>query len=292
MPCNSPIPQSRQFFSDSQKILRAVNIFVPNSMQKGTIVFLFGGYKEEPVNIDKIVVGTKGWSTIMDRPLTCNECQTIKDLVDFGWKIIVLDSMQFVAPDNTVHNEIWIDEFVEWINETFQEDQRGSSKNFMVGFSSGAYIVGLHLRHLAERKQNKPGMAGYGIFSYPVDLDQRYKKTKKTDFEPRHFKGKPILFLSGSKAEDKKGKDPDVDGYLNTRKLYEIARKADGTHLGWESLDTGHRIFEAKDSEGTSCVARIVHEWFNSYPNFKLPLDCGTLKERDIENPDGHNVKR
>jgi hypothetical protein len=289
MPCTCPMPQSRQFFSDSQKIVRAANIFVPKSVQKGTIFFLFGGYKEEPVNTDKIVVGTKGWSTTMDRPLTSDECQTIKDLTDFGWRVIVLDSMQFVAPDDTVHNEMWIDEFVEWINQTFTENQEGSSKKFMMGFSSGAYIVGLHLMHLAERKQKESTMAGYGIFSYPADLDQLYKKT---DFESRQFEGKPILFLSGSKTEDKKGKDPDVDGYLNTRKLYEIACKASGTQLGWEALDTGHRIFEAKDSEGISCVAKIIDEWFNSYPNFKLPLDCSASAETGVQNPDGYNVKR
>lgn len=260
----------------------------PKSKEEGTIIFFFGGYKEEPKHNDKIVVGTKGWSDIFNNPLTTPECQTIKDLIELGWKIIVLDYMQFVTPDNTLHNEMWLEEYVKWIEEIFPEEQNQSKKKFMVGFSSGAYIVGLHLIHLAEKKEKKPSIAGYGIFSYPVDLDQ---PNKKTNFESTHFEDKSILFLSGSKNEDKKGKPPDVDGYLNTRKLYENGCKSNNAQLGWESLNTGHRIFEAKDFEGRSCVAKIMNSWFKSYPDFKLPESIGASKENNIKNLNGHNVK-
>lgn len=61
---------------DREGISRPVHIFVNKSKEtKGTIAFLFGGYKYERTNT--IIVGTKDWSN-KDKPLKPKECETIQ----------------------------------------------------------------------------------------------------------------------------------------------------------------------------------------------------------------------
>jgi hypothetical protein len=248
----------KEYFQDSEKIWRAINIRAPESKEiKGTIAFLFGGYKEEPENMDKIVAGSKGVNTVGRAP-NSNEIKVIEGLVEKKWRVLLFDDMQYATPDGTVHNEMWIEDYMKWINSRFGKEKK---KNiFMAGFSSGAYIVGLHLQHLAT-PANTEAASAYGIFSYPVDvgMDAGHIK-KKSKFETSNFERRPTLFLSGSSTKDISSNPPRVNGYANTKAIYDIASKGTGTKHEQQDLDTYHSVFEDYKS-----VIEIVDEWFDQF---------------------------
>ena len=244
----------KEYFQDSEKIWRAINIRLPESKEiKGTIAFLFGGYKEEPKGMNKIVAGSKGVNTIGRAP-NSNEIKVIEQLVERKWRVLLFDDMQYATPDGTVHNEMWIEDYMKWINSRFGKEKK--EKIFMAGFSSGAYIVGLHLQHLAIHASTESASA-YGIFSYPIDVGHIKKKSK---FETGNFDGRPTLFLSGSSTKDVASNPPNVNGYKNTKAIYDIASKGTSTKHKWQDLDTSHRIFEDYES-----VIEMVDEWFNQF---------------------------
>jgi hypothetical protein len=281
MPCENIKPDIIEDFIDKEGISRPICIFVNKSITtKGTIAFLFGGYKYERTN--KIIAGTKGWSS-KDKPLNTNECVTIKELTDLGWRILVFNNMQFATPDNTPLNEMWIEDYVEWIDENFGSDE----KRFMVGFSSGAYIVGLHLKHLADG-QGRGKIPAYGMFSFSVEVGD---SNKKTDFSEIDFK-RPTLFLSGSSKLDNAANKPFVDGFKNTRTIYiNFGCRSEIRH-GWEALNSVHSIFSAEGKEGKKAITDIMDNWFDKYPNFpKSPLgnELYTSQDEGITNPDGCN---
>lgn len=193
--------------------------------------------------------------------------------------------MQFVTPDGTPRNEMWIEYYVEWIDKKFYDDE----KRFMVGFSSGVYIVGLHLRHLIDG-QGRGEIHAYGMFSFPVEVGNFYKKT---DFAEIDFHKRPTLFLSGSSKLDNSANKPFVNGFKNTRTLYtDFACHSELRH-GWQALESDHVIFEA-DTGGKEikrAVTNIIHNWFAQYPNLpKQPLaNKYYTSQEDIKNPDGCN---
>jgi hypothetical protein len=279
MPCENIKPEDTEDFVDGEGISRPVCICVNKSQgTKGTIAFLFGGYKYERNN--RIISGTKGWSS-KDKPLNSNECKMIQELTDLGWRILIFDNIQFVIPDGTPLNEMWIEDYAEWIDERFSDDD----KRFMVGFSSGAYIVGLHMRHLGDR-QGRGKIRAYGMFSFSVEVGN---SLKKTDFAETDFNKRPTLFLSGSSKLDNSANKPFVNGFENTRKIYvDIACKSETRH-GWEALDAPHSIFSKEGGKEKKAITNIIDDWFNQYPNLpKRPLADGTSSE-NITNSDGCN---
>lgn len=153
---------------------------------------MVGGTKAfNPDKDNKIVVGTKGYKKNTLREISKDENKFIIDLSSekLRWKIVVFENMQFFKP-NGQKEEAWIDRYIESVqyNDRIKDD-----KLFVVGFSSGAYILGLHLRHISSENINKYNkILGYGIMSFPVELNN---KNKKTDFSYEDFK-KPTLFLS------------------------------------------------------------------------------------------------
>lgn len=282
MPCENIKPDSIEDFIDREGISRPVCIFTNKSItSKGTIAFLFGGYKYERTNT--IIAGTKGWSS-KDKPLNPKECEVIQELTDLGWRILVFNNIQFVTPDSTPLNEMWIEDYAEWIDEKFSSDE----KRFMVGFSSGAYIVGLHLKHLADG-QGRGKIPAYGMFSFSVEVGSSHKKT---DFAEIDFNKRPTLFLSGSSKLDNSAIKPFVNGFKNTRTIYiDFACRSEIRH-GWEALKSVHSIFSADGKEGKKAITDIMNNWFDKYPNLpKSPLanERYTSQEEDITNPDGCN---
>jgi hypothetical protein len=270
---------NKEEFTDSAFVSRSVLVFEPHShLIKGTIVLLLGGYLDDK-NPETVIVGSKGWRNSTINNVNEQENKVIEQLTELKWRILIFESMQFAKPDDTITNEFWIDDYVEWINKKFSENGK---KIFMIGFSSGAYILGLHLRHLIEGR-GKGSMTGYGIFSYSVTIDN---KSKKTDFRPEHFKI-PTLFLSGSSKEDGLANEPKVDGYNKTRKIYQEFAVKSGVHHGWQALNTGHSIFKLQSNKDNNkqAVTNIIDNWFCKE---KFPgnlISDGTSKE-NVKNPD------
>jgi hypothetical protein len=276
-------PIRKEEFSDSKGISRPILVFEDNANSnsiKGTIAFLLGGYLDDKKQADTVIVGSKGWNNSTLRPVNQYECNVIQQLIKSRWRVLIFESMQFAKPDDTIANELWVEDYVEWIEKKFSQETK--KKIFMLGFSSGAYIVALHLRHIAEGG-GKGSVAGYGIFGFSVTLD---KKTKKTDFSPEHFKT-PTLFLSGSSKEDSAYQEPKVDGYSKTKKIYNDYAVRSGVQHGWEALNTGHAIFQLPSTQNREkqAITNIIDNWFgaNGFPG-KLVADGISIE--NIKNPD------
>lgn len=261
--------------------IHIIESLVPTT-KKGTIILLLGGYlgidktdllhpeKKEnekveeknasnPEKDNRIIVGSKGYKKNTLREISKDENKFITDLTEkLGWRIVIFENMQFFKP-NGEKEETWIDKYIESIqyNDTFKDD-----KLFVVGFSSGAYIVGLHLKHISSENINKyDKILGYGIMSFPVELSN---KDKKTDFSFENFK-KPTLFLSGEESKDNEQKKPYVNGYRNTKDLFDIATTKPGIMHLYRTLPVGHSVFESPvNGEGQlKDAAKIINEWFS-----------------------------
>jgi hypothetical protein len=288
MPSQNIRPNRKEDFISAAQISRPVLVFEPSSVTnksfKGTIVLLLGGYLDE--KLDSVIVGTKGWSNSTITEVNKDECEVIGQLVDSEWRVIIFESMQFAKPDDTPVNELWIEDYAEFVQEKFSEQGK---KLYMIGFSSGAYIVGLHLRHLVEGR-GKGSISGYGIFSFSVSIGS---SVKKTNFTPEHFKIS-TLFLSGSSKLDVVGKKPDVNGYSNTRRIYQECALRSGTEHGWAALKVGHSIFSllsedklelANQGRERRAVTNIIDNWFGADKFPGRVLDDGTSFE-SAKNPD------
>ena len=159
----------------------------------------------------------------------------VTELTYLGWKLLVFNESTICCADGTPLNEMWIEDYAEWFDERFSD----GDKRFMIGFLFGAYIVGLHVRHLADGL-GRGHIPAYGIFSFSAETNNSYKKT---DFADIDFGKRSTLFLSGSSKSDNSANKPFACGFENTRKLYsEVALKSETRH-GWEALDIGHCIF-------------------------------------------------
>ena len=111
MSCENITPEVIEDFIDDEGISRSICSFVNKSAEiKGTISFLVCGYKYERNNT--ITVVTKGWAS-KDKPLNPNECVMVEKLTKLGWRILVFNDIQFVTPDGTPLNEIWIEDYAE-----------------------------------------------------------------------------------------------------------------------------------------------------------------------------------
>ena len=196
-----------------------------------------------------------------------------------GWRIVIFQNMEFCKVDDKVkQNEYWIDAYCYWLVKRFSENN--SKKVFVVGFSSGAYIVSLHLQHLKELKK-EDSISGYGIFSYSVSTNDAYNKT---NFDKDHFK-KSTLFISGSNTRDTGSNFPFVNGYHNTRTLYDSAQQS-GIRHGWISINSTHNIFSKKSNRDPNknkrrAITMIMDNWFDK--GTKIPLSDGI---DELINPD------
>jgi alpha/beta superfamily hydrolase len=254
MPCQNITPTSKENFTDHEEIIRAVNVFDPRgSPLKGTIAFLLGGYLDK--ESQPVTVGSKGWANTA-RHMTSDECQVIEELCNLGWRILIFDSMQFARPTGKPYDEMWIGDYAKWIVQKFSRENK---KLFMAGFSSGAYIIGLHLKHLSSRKTNVT-MSGYGLFSFSVKVDD---PANKTDFTPDDFKI-PTLFIIGSSTRDTLDKPPFVDGYENISRIYEYSASKSAIKHHRVILDSDHFIFSVQDDNGKKTVTNAIHDWFSS----------------------------
>jgi alpha/beta superfamily hydrolase len=253
MPCQSIMPTHKENFTDREGTIRTVNVFDPKGTPlKGTIAFLLGGYLDK--ESQPVTVGSKGWTNTA-RHVTSDECQIVEELCNLGWRILIFDSMQFARPTGKPYDEMWIDDYAKWI-EKFSRDNK---ELFMVGFSSGAYIIGLHLKHLSSR-QTKAAMSGYGLFSFSVKVDDA---ANKTNFSPDDFKVS-TLFISGSSTRDTSDKPPFVDGYENTSRIYEYSASKSGIKHHRVILDADHFIFSVHGDNGKRAVTNAIHDWFSS----------------------------
>jgi hypothetical protein len=254
MPCQNIIPSRKENFIDHEGTTRVINVFdAKGTSLKRTIAFLLGGYLDK--ESQPVTVGSKGWTNTL-RHTAPDECQIIEELCNLGWRILIFDSMQFARPTGKPYDEMWIDDYVKWIVEKFSSEDK---KLFMAGFSSGAYIIGLHLKHLSS-KQTNVAMSGYGLFSFSVKVDD---PANKTNFSPDDFKVL-TLFISGSSTKDTSDKPPFVDGYENISRIYEYSASKSGIKHHRVILDSDHSIFSVQGDNGKRAVTNLIHDRFSS----------------------------
>ena len=269
----------RDIHKDPWQIIMPLRIL--NSLNedesRGTIGLILGGFIGIDKTDNKILVGSKGYGKNTIRELNEDEKTVIDELRMLGWTIVIFENMQFCKVDNNVkQNEYWIDAYCDWLVKRYSENN--SKKIFVVGFSSGAYIVGLHLQHLKELKK-EDSVSGYGIFSYSVSTNDAYNKTI---FDKDHFK-KSTLFISGSSTRDTGSNFPFVNGYHNTRTLYDSAQQS-GIRHGWISINSTHNIFSKKSNNietDKRAITMIMDDWFDK--NSDIPLSDGI---DELINPD------
>jgi hypothetical protein len=265
----SPIvPDSKEPFSDSEGNPRNAAVFRRQGTIKGTVMFFLGGHKREGGKTSFLRIHTNGLSHA-----NADEYKFIKEMRDLGWRMVVLEESQDVKPDGKI-NEYWIEEYINHWNSKWP------GKNFTVGHSAGAYITGLHIRHLHDKKTRS--VWANGIISYPIKLGDA---KKKTDFASEHFTARNTIFLSGKQADD------EVLPYRNTIELRNIAF-ASGHRHGWEALDASHQVFKkaccSQGCGGKRAVTLILDDWFTRYPKLpKLPRSECAVSIPGTTNPAG-----
>jgi alpha-beta hydrolase superfamily lysophospholipase len=175
----------------------------------------------------------------------------LENLIQKKWTISILNEMQFLKADKKI-SEMWIDQYIDTIVEELKDH-----KIFVVGYSSGAYILGMYLQHTQSKNAK---IQGYGILSFSVDVDN---ENNKTVFTSQHFQ-KPTLFISGDIGKDTKENPPFADGLKNTEHLYNIAKQTNTTdHKFIKIEDIGHAIFDKLSQENKSQVAEEIDKKFN-----------------------------
>lgn len=245
--------QNNEEISISIRVLKASQ----GKIFRGTISLILGGFIGTDNTDCRIIVGSKGYSKNTLRELSQDENSIIKELRNSGWDVIIFENMQYCKVDDKFkQNEYWIDEYCDWLIENYTKNNK---KIYVIGYSSGAYIVGLHLKHLTEKKVEVDKIPKYGIFCFSVDVGNRFNKT---DFSPDDFRS-PTLFLSGKSIFDNKKIFPYVDGFNNTKLLYDYALGSNkSTEHKFIELNVGHNIFSLKDNQSEVKIVNIINQWF------------------------------